>query len=143
MEATELAKIREFFRGDRYAVLSGFVIESVEGDTATCSFEIQDFHLNAVNTVMGGATFALADFAFAVACNAAYLRGTGAMTMAASNNIQYLRSPGGGKLTARAVPLQCGRRMCFYRVEVTDGQGNLVAEMTCTGCRKQTLEKGL
>lgn len=135
METTELEKSREFFGGDRYAAMSGFVIESVEGDAATCSFEIQDFHLNANNTVMGGAMFALADFAFAVGCNAAYLRGTGAMTVAADCHIQFLKSPKGGRLTARAVPLQCGRKLCFYRVDVTDGNGTLVAAMNCTGCR--------
>ncbi len=135
MESEDLAKAREYFGRDRYAIQSGFVIDAVDGDAATCHFDIEDSHLNAADTVMGGAMFALADYAFAVGCNAAFLRGAGARTVAADCHIQFLKAPRGGRLTARAVPLQSGRRLCYYRVDVTDGDGTLVAAMNCTGCR--------
>lgn len=135
MESEALAKAREYFARDRYAILSGFVIDEVDGDSATCHFDITEDHLNAADTVMGGATFALADFTFAIGCNAAFLRGTGARTVAADCHIQFLKAPKTGRLTARAVPLQNGRRLCYYRVDVTDSNGNLVAVMSCTGCR--------
>ena len=135
MESEGLTRAREYFSRDRYANLSGFTINAVEGDSATCCFDIADEHLNSADTVMGGATFALADYAFAVACNAAFLRGTGARTVAADCHIQFLKAPKGGRLTAHAVPLQNGRRLCYYRVDVTDDDRNLVAVMSCTGCR--------
>ena len=75
MDEELLTKARAYFGGDRYAVGSGFVIDAVEGDSATCHFDITDSHLNAAGTVMGGAMFALADYTFAVGCNAAFLRG--------------------------------------------------------------------
>ncbi|MBP7402861.1 MAG: PaaI family thioesterase [Clostridia bacterium] len=135
MDEELLTKARAYFGGDRYAVGSGFVIDAVEGDSATCHFDITDSHLNAAGTVMGGAMFALADYTFAVGCNAAFLRGTGARTVAADCHIQFLKAPSRGRLTAHAVPLRNGRKLCYYRVDVTDGDGVLVAAMNCTGCR--------
>ena len=63
----ELEQIREFFAKDRFATDNGATIEEVDDGYAKCSLEIQPHHLNAANTVMGGAIFTLADFAFAVA----------------------------------------------------------------------------
>ena len=137
METTALEKARAYFERDRYAAMSGFVIESVDGDAATVTCEIRDCHLNAADTVMGGVLFALADYTFAVGCNAAWLRGTGARTVAADCHIQFLKAARGGRLTARAVPLQNGRKLGFYRVEVTDENGQLIAVMQCAGCRTE------
>ena len=61
----ELEQIREFFAKDRFATDNGATIEEVDDGYAKCSLEIQPHHLNAANTVMGGAIFTLADFAFA------------------------------------------------------------------------------
>ncbi len=137
MENTVLEKARAYFERDRYAAMSGFVIESVDGDAATVTCEIRDCHLNAADTVMGGVLFALADFTFAVGCNAAWLRGAGARTVAADCHIQFLKAARGGLLTARAVPLQNGRKLGFYRVEVTDRNNQLIAVMQCAGCRTE------
>ena len=137
METTALEKARAYFDRDRYAAMSGFVIESVEGDSATVTCDIRDCHLNAAGTVMGGVLFAMADFAFAVGCNAAWLRGSGTRTVAADCHIQFLKAARGGRLTARATPLQNGRKLGFYRVEVTDGNNQTIAAMQCTGCRTE------
>lgn len=137
MENTTLEKARDYFGRDRYAAMSGFVIESVEGDAATVTCDIQDCHLNAADTVMGGVLFAMADFAFAVGCNAAWLRGTGSRTVAADCHIQFLKSARHGRLTARAIPLQNGRKLGFYRVEVTDDADQLIAVMQSAGCRTE------
>ena len=62
-----LEDIRERFAGDRYAAHSGIIIEEAREGYARCSMVIQPYHLNALNSVQGGALFTLGDFAFAVA----------------------------------------------------------------------------
>ena len=62
-------KYKKIFSNDRFATDNGAVIEQVEEGYAKCWLEIQPHHLNAAGTVMGGAIFTLADFAFAVASN--------------------------------------------------------------------------
>lgn len=135
MQTDILEKARDFFGRDRFAASTGIVIDSIEGDDAVCHIEVQDRHLNSSDTVMGGALFTLGDFTFAVGANAAYLRGHGQRTVAADCHIQYLQAARTGRLTARAVALKSGRTLCFYRVDITDGQGTRVASMHCTGCR--------
>ena len=58
-----MKNVPEWARNQGYNV----EIEEVDDGYAKCSLEIQPHHLNAANTVMGGAIFTLADFAFAVA----------------------------------------------------------------------------
>lgn len=62
-----LDDIRQRFSGDRYAVHSGIIIEEAYEGYARCSMVIQPYHLNALDSVQGGALFTLGDFAFAVA----------------------------------------------------------------------------
>ena len=67
---TDLEKAREFFSGDLFATkASGIVIDEVGEHYARCSMEITRNHQNAYGGVMGGATFTLADYTFAVASN--------------------------------------------------------------------------
>lgn len=135
MTHQELEAVRDFFKNDSFAALSGFNIESAGDSQAVCSCKIDGRHINANGAVMGGVYFALGDFTFAVATNySAALGGNEPMTVAVSNTIQYLRGMTQGILYARAVPLKRGRSMSFYRVDITDGQGVLVAQMNCTGC---------
>ncbi len=127
----ELARIREVFANDRFAtVCAGATIEEVEGDTAVCSMEIVENHLNASGSVMGGAIFTLADFAFAVASNH-----QGVLTVTVSSTIEFMGTPKDRRLVARAVPDKVGRSMCYYTVEISDGQGNIVSKVVCTGKR--------
>ena len=69
MDAQKLEQIQKVFANDRFATDNGAVIEQVDEGYAKCWLEIQPHHLNAAGTVMGGAIFTLADFAFAVASN--------------------------------------------------------------------------
>ena len=66
MDAQKLEQIQKVFANDRFATDNGAVIEQVDEGYAKCWLEIQPHHLNAAGTVMGGAIFTLADFAFAV-----------------------------------------------------------------------------
>ena len=67
MNAQKLEQVQKVFANDRFATENGVVIDEVDDGYAKCSLEIQPHHLNAANTVLGGAIFTLADFAFAVA----------------------------------------------------------------------------
>ena len=113
---------------DRFARLCGIEITRMEPGYAEARMEITDRHLNGWNVVQGGATFTLADYTFAAACNA-----KGRLTVATGNTIHYLRPATGKYLTARATELSSSRRLCSYRVEIFNDAGEQVAEMLATG----------
>lgn len=86
-----LEEARKFFAADAFAVnRAGAVIDEVGDGFARCSMEYGKEHLNAAGSVMGGAIFTLADFAFAVAANCG-----GRMTVSlTSQNKLYVLSSG-------------------------------------------------
>lgn len=125
----DLNEIRELFAKDRFATENGAVIEAVGKNTATVGMKIEPRHRNAAGTVMGGAIFTLADFAFAVASNHEKI-GTVSPLNA---NITFLRASKGDKLIATAECVRDGRTTCYYRVSVKDNTGVLIAEITTSG----------
>ncbi|MDR1954199.1 MAG: PaaI family thioesterase [Clostridiales Family XIII bacterium] len=130
----DVEKIKAFFTRDRYLTTTGVRIDEVGEDFAVCSFDIADMHLNGADVVQGGATYTLADSAFAVASNAGLIeRGEPKITVNQSASISYFRPPKGGKLIARAEKISGGRRMSVYRVEVSDELGTDVALMVGNG----------
>ena len=119
----------KYHRADRFAAEAvGARIDSCADGYAVCSLEIQPIHMNGHGGVMGGVTFTLADFAFAVACDA---MSTGAVTLASS--VQYLAAPKGTRLIAEARRVREGRTACFYAVSVSDDTGRHIAEISITG----------
>ncbi|MDR0570761.1 MAG: PaaI family thioesterase [Clostridiales Family XIII bacterium] len=133
----ELTLIREFFKGDRFAMAAGAEIISASRRMAECHMTLGDIHLNAANSVQGGAIFTLADFTFAVHSN--YRKALGedvGVTVAQSCSISFLKSPKGEKLIAKSALLSEGRRVSVYRITVEDELGNPIAEMHGNGFRK-------
>lgn len=126
-----LEEVREFFAKDRFATENDAVIDVIGENYARCSMVIADKHKNAMGTVMGGATFTLADFAFAVASNWQKLG-----TVAISSNVAFLGVAKGSRLIAEAVMIKNGRSTCYYNVNVDDDLGNKVAAVTITGFHK-------
>jgi len=128
----DIDKIREFFDKDRFAKMTGAVIEEIADGEVVCALDAGENHLNAGGTVQGGAVFTLADFAFAVACNLEDLRDDNdAVSVSQSGNMLFFRpAKAGSRLTAKASCLQKGRRISVYRIVVADETGALVAEMT-------------
>lgn len=126
-----LEEVRELFAKDRFATENGAVIEENGDCYAKCSLKITDRHKNALGAVMGGASFTLADFAFAVAAN---WQNPGVVSL--SSNITYLGVAKGEQLIAEASCVKNGRSTSYYRVDVRDNLGNMVAAVTTTGFRK-------
>ena len=59
-----------YFAKDRFATETvGIVIDSVEEESGVCRLILTDAHRNAQGAVMGGVSFTLGDFAFAVFAN--------------------------------------------------------------------------
>lgn len=132
MNPQELEQIRKIFANDRFATDNGAVIDEVDDGYAKCSLEIQQNHLNAMGTVMGGAIFTLADFAFAVAANWNKL-----LNVSTTSQITYLGAAKGKRLIAEAHKVKEGRSTCYYLVNVTDELGNMVAHVTSSGFSKR------
>jgi acyl-CoA thioesterase len=118
-----------FFKNDIFATKTvGIVIDLAEKDHSVCSMDITHGHMNANNSVMGGAIFTLADFAFAVASNSEE-RGSVSLT----STISYLRPATGKRLTAECLPDKTGKRICTFTTTVTDENGKKIAVVTTSG----------
>ncbi len=115
-------KLIEYFGNDLFAKHSGIELLEVEPGRAVARMAIQERHMNAVGSVMGGAIFTLADFAFAAASNS-----YGTVAVAVNVSITYLKARRTGTLTAHAVEVARGRRIASYTVRVTDEAEELVA----------------
>ena len=148
MEEKTLAQVQEMFENDRFATLNGARITEIGDHYARCEMELDDRHKNALGAVMGGASFTLADFTFAVASNwqkpgtvslstnITYLGGAKGSRLIAEAHMTYLSPAKGQRLIAQAHRVRRGRTTCYYRVDVTDDLGTQVAAVTVTGYHK-------
>ena len=134
----DLEKIREHFKNDRFATINGIVIDSVAEESVVCSMELAADHRNAVGGVQGGAIFTLADLAFAVHCNLAFVCGEDVgETVAQSCSISFMKSTKGRRLFAKSTCLSKGRNISVYRIVIEDDLGNRVAEMLANGYTRE------
>lgn len=123
-----LEEIEAVFANDRFATeAAGCRVVSGEHGRAVCSMELADVHRNAMDNVMGGAIFTLADFALAICCNIGE-----EPTVSVDSSISFFRSTQGAALTATAVCDKPGRHLGFYTVTVEDDLGKQIAKMTAT-----------
>jgi len=108
---------------DRSSRALGIEVEIPEAGQAVATMTVRDDMVNGFDVIHGGLTFALADTAFAFACNA-----YNNQTFAAAAQIEFLRpAHRGDELTASAAEDYRGRRRGFYSVEVRNQDGQLVA----------------
>lgn len=128
-EAT-LEEITEFFSRDLFAASLNPVIEEARPGYARVSMDIEERHLNAMGGLMGGVTYTLSDFAFAIASNVGQ-----APAVSASANIEYMSTPKDKHLVAECTIEKNGRSLCFAAVYVRDGQGRIVTRTNITGFR--------
>ena len=136
MKTKTLDEVRKLFENDRFATENGAVIEEIGDLYAKCSLNLTDSHKNALGAVMGGVSFTLADFAFAVASN---WQAPGVVSL--SSNIAYLGTAKGKSLIAEARCVKNGRTTSYYNISIQDELGTQVAAVTTTGYRKQSPER--
>lgn len=125
-----LEEISEFFSRDLFAASLGPTIEEVRPGYARVSMDIEDRHLNAMGGLMGGVTYTLSDFAFAIASNVGQ-----PPAVSASASIEYMSAPKDKHLVAECEIEKNGRSLCFATVCVRDGQGRLITRTNITGFR--------
>jgi acyl-CoA thioesterase len=124
--------LKEFFKKDQFAALSGIELLSVAPGQARAKMDLLPRHLNGMGSVMGGAIFTLADFAFAAASNS---HGTAAVAINVS--ITFLKAAQSGTLWADARELAKNFKLGSYTVEVRDDAGDLVALFQGMAYRKK------
>ena len=109
---------------DRASAALGMSVDRDEPGAAVVSMVVRDDMLNGFAITHGGLVFALADTAFALACNE-----DERVTVAAGADITFLKSTHAGQtLTATAVRRIVSGRTGLYDVTVTDDTGDVVAE---------------
>jgi len=108
---------------DRASQALGMKIVTVGPGTATLEMPVRRDMCNGVGTCHGGMIFALADSAFAFACNS-----HNKVTVANNCNVAFIAAAReGDRLTAAAVERHRGGRSGVYDVTVTDQAGRLIA----------------
>lgn len=109
---------------DRASQWLGFELLRVGEGRATVALTVEAHHCNGHGICHGGITFALADSAFAFACNSRNVA-----TVAQHNTISFI-APGrkDDRLTARATEVSLQGRSGIYDVSVTNQHGVVIAE---------------
>ncbi|MDQ0726159.1 hydroxyphenylacetyl-CoA thioesterase PaaI [Microbacterium sp. W4I20] len=116
--------MREMMRRDAASAALGMVVDLDEPGRSVVSMLVRDDMLNGFAITHGGLVFALADTAFALACNE-----DERVTVAAGADITFLKSTHAGQtLTATAIRRVRSGRTGLYDVTVTDDMGDVVAE---------------
>ena len=110
---------------DRASQALGMAIASIAPGTATLTMAVRDDMVNGHGLCHGGFVFALADSAFAFACNSHNQR-----AVAQNNQITYVHpASSGDSLTAIATEQVRSGRSGTYDVTVTRADGTLIALM--------------
>ncbi len=118
------AAARAMWGEDRASAWLGMEILEVDEGRATLVLTVERHHTNGHGICHGGITFALADSAFAFACNS-----RNQATVAQHNIISYLAPARlGDRLTARASEVVLNGRNGIYDVQVTNQEGVRIAE---------------
>jgi len=121
--ATAREAARRMFANDRASQHLGIEIDIPEAGRSVATMTVAEDMVNGFDICHGGLVFALADTAFAFACNA-----RGRVTVAAGASIEWLRPARlGDRLTAEACEIQRGRRGGYYDVRVTNQNDKVVA----------------
>ena len=108
---------------DRASKALGITVEVSAAGAATATVDVCDDMLNGFGVCHGGHLFALADTAFAFACN-----GYGEVTVAAGASIDFLKpAVAGDRLTATAREQSRGGRTGVYDVSVRRQDGVEIA----------------
>ncbi|MEN6379418.1 MAG: PaaI family thioesterase [Methanofastidiosum sp.] len=124
--------IKDFSENDKFAKQLGIELVEVSKGRAKAKMKIRNVHLNAVNTVHGGAIFTLADFAFAIAANS-----HGNIAVALNVNISFLKAVPEGTLFAEAEEVSINPKIATYMIRVLNEYNELIATFQGMAYRKE------
>lgn len=119
---TETAARRDYFASDSFARELGIELVEAGPGSARVRLPASSRRSNGLGSTHGAVIFALADVAFATACNSHDQTAIGI-----SASIAYLTAAGDGPLEARATELSRGRKLATYDVRVVDAAERLIA----------------
>lgn len=139
MDLTPIAQ--KIFANDTFATeATGIHIDYVDEDTTVCSLQLDNRHLNAKGSVMGGVIFTLADLAFAIAANSSILaeQKESLQWVSSSSTIHFLSSPKGHSLIATTTRIKQGRTQALFQISITDSYNRQIAFVTTTGTKIAT-----
>jgi acyl-CoA thioesterase len=123
---------------DGFSRWLGISVSDIGPARATCTITVRPEMLNGFGVCHGGVTFALADSAFAFASNT-----QGNVAMSIDNQISYpAPAREGDVLTATAREESDTGRLAFYRVEVHNQAGTLIAIFKGTVYKTKTPHLG-
>lgn len=119
----DMKSIQGFFnRADAFASHNGMTITELREGYARAEMTLQPYHLNAAQTVHGGALFTLADFAFAAASNS-----RGQLALSISSSISIFKGAREGKLIAESRELNNSPKLASFEVSIRNEAGDLLA----------------
>ena len=126
-DPSDLSAVRRraavLWAGDKASQAFGMSVDIERIGAATVRMAVRDDMLNGLSVCHGGILFALADTAFAFACNA-YEH----PSFAASASIDFLRPAAlGDRLCAMASEEYRGRKSGYYTVRINNQEDQLVA----------------
>ena len=108
---------------DRASNWFGMRLKDVNEGAATLELDVEKHHCNGLGICHGGVTFALADSAFAFACNS-----RNQATVAQHNTISYVAAARlNDRLSATAREVSLTGRSGIYDVTVTNQDGTVIA----------------
>lgn len=127
-DKTYLDTIRAFFAEDTYAVkTTGITVEEAEPGRAVVALDADEAHTNAKGGIMGGVMYTMADFASSIADWK-----EDEINMTVDAQMSYLTGAKDFHLKAVATAQRRGRTIGFYRVDIYDGTGRLIAQGSYT-----------
>ena len=113
---------RQYFANDGFARELDLELVEVGPGIARVRIPATARRANGLGTTHGALIFALADIAFATACNS-----HGQTAIGIQANISYVAAAGEGPIEAHATEVSRGRRLATYDLHVLDAQQRLVA----------------
>jgi acyl-CoA thioesterase len=131
------AVVEKLQQNDQYTKWMGMKVLEVKPGYSKLEMIVRKEMINGFGTAHGGATFSLADSAFAYACNA-----YGNITVALDISISFPKAAKeNDTLTAEAKEIQSTNRTALYLIEVKNQHNDLVALLkgTCYKTEKKLL----
>ena len=127
-----MENIIKYFEKDKFAEHLGIELLDAREGYAKAKMKINAYHFNSINTVHGGAIFALGDLVFSVAAN------THEKTAMAINvSISYLKAATEGVLVAEVTDVTLKPKLVAYTIHITDMSNEIIAVFQGLAYRKR------